>query len=513
MRARFVAAVAVVLAGGCAKDPPTEPGIPRAKSVYVDGGAAPADTGVRALVALRLRDRAALDDLARRLYDPAAPEHRRYLSPADANARFAPTDDDVAQVSAWAASHGLAVARTTSNRTLLELTGTAAAFDDAFSTELHLYTHVNGQNRVLGTPDGIRMPDVAPLAALASLDLAVDGGAAPSSRASSPGAPPDLGLTPANVATAYGLDALYAASARGHGAAIGIVTGGAVREADVRAFWSAFGVARAPHVVRDLMEPAPQHVFEATFDVAWAGVLAPESDVVVYQSPDAATTSLLFAFTEAVTRGEVQVVSDSYAHHESSEPPQTRLLFDQAAELAAVIGTTVIAAAGDSAKPDLPATCPFVTAVGGTTLTLDASGAVVETAWERSGAGPGWFPAPAWQAAVSGDPAHRAVADVALDAGAAYLSVYEGVWRTTGGTSVASPVFAALVAVVDGQRSTRGLAPAGFLNPALYGDRNVQQSFRDITSGGTAAFAAGPGWDAASGWGAPNAAALAQALE
>jgi kumamolisin len=508
----IVVATWFALAAGCKHEPKAD-GIRRASSVYDDGGPAPEDVRVRALFSLKLRDRAALDALVERIYDPSSPDFHRFTSVDDLAARFTPTEDDLASVKAWAEGHGLEVARVTRNRLLVEVSGTVPAFNAALGAELHVYTHKKNKTHVLGTPEGIRMPDASAIDALASLDVGIDAMAPPDTATSKPGAVPALGLRPAMIATSYGLDRLAAQSERGKGASIGIVTGGEARMGDIHAFWDAFDVHRAEPVVVDLMEPPPSRVFEATFDVEWAGVLAPEANLVVYQAPDSRTTSLLFAFTEAATRGEVGVVTDSYAHRESSEPDATRGLYDLGAELAAAIGTTVVAASGDTGEPDLPATCPFVTAVGGTTLTLDASGTPHEEAWERSGAGFSSFPTPRWQRGVLGDASNRAVADVALNSGAEYVAVYSGEWRPTAGTSVAAPVFAAILAVVNGARLRADRRAVGFLNAALYGDADVRGTFRDITSGGTAEFAAAPGWDVPTGWGAPNAEALLRVLK
>ena len=98
--------------------------------------------------------------------------------------------------------------------------------------------------------------------------------------------------------------------------------------------------------------------------------------------------------------------------------------------------------------------------------------------------------------AASSDPAHG---DIVF---------WAGNWWTFGGTSQASPLWAALVADTD-----QGCAsPAGLLGPALYGAGSAT-SFNDITSGTTALFggskySARTGYDLATGWGSPRAAAL-----
>ena len=87
-----------------------------------------------------------------------------------------------------------------------------------------------------------------------------------------------------------------------------------------------------------------------------------------------------------------------------------------------------------------------------------------------------------------------------------------GAWQVYGGTSFSAPVFAGLVAVVNSYRKSKGLPRVGFLNPSLYTSPAVRASFRDVILGGTDQFNAKPGWDYPTGWGAPRAKKLADAL-
>jgi kumamolisin len=105
----------------------------------------------------------------------------------------------------------------------------------------------------------------------------------------------------------------------------------------------------------------------------------------------------------------------------------------------------------------------------------------------------------------------RAAVDVAL-AGSTmpgYWAYYLAKWDRYGGTSIAAPVFAGLLAVVNQHRAAQGSPPVGFLNPFLYRSADVQKAFRDVTEGGTDLHAAKPGWDYPTGFGAPDATVLA----
>jgi hypothetical protein len=113
----------------------------------------------------------------------------------------------------------------------------------------------------------------------------------------------------------------------------------------------------------------------------------------------------------------------------------------------------------------------------------------------------------------------REVPDISVDGdpGSGYAAYYEGAWRPAGGTSVSAPTVAALAALADASPACGG-HPIGFLNAALYraAADAYTADFNDVTSGGNAfdfvsGFAAGPGYDMASGLGTPTA-SLGQTL-
>ena len=93
-----------------------------------------------------------------------------------------------------------------------------------------------------------------------------------------------------------------------------------------------------------------------------------------------------------------------------------------------------------------------------------------------------------------------------------YWRYYLGAWGQNGGTSFAAPVFAGMVAVMNDARAGAGKPRLGFLNPALYRTPAARAALRDVTIGKTKSFAAETGWDFPTGWGAPRAKALADAL-
>ncbi|MDX6204044.1 MAG: kumamolisin, partial [Frankiales bacterium] len=189
-------------------------------------------------------------------------------------------------------------------------------------------------------------------------------------------------------------------------------------------------------------------------------------------------------------------------------------------------GVSVFAASGDdgafckdTASKDVsyPAADPLVIAVGGTTLTLLPT---VEKGWGApnadrisgfygSGGGSSQFPVPPdfWQSVASNGSAVRDVPDISADADmdTGFISWHQrdssGVgWQQSGGTSLASPVSAALyVAELGSRGATNG--GLGDLHSALY--TAPAADFRDVTSGTNGFYTAKPGYDMVTGLGAP----------
>ena len=145
-------------------------------------------------------------------------------------------------------------------------------------------------------------------------------------------------------------------------------------------------------------------------------------------------------------------------------------------------GVTFVAATGDQGSPGYyPAYSPKVLAVGGTTLNLNPNGTYQsETAWSGSGGGTSAYePEPAYQEGVQST-GLRTIPDVAFDAdpntGVGVYDSYDdtdgsGPWVQVGGTSLASPSWAGLIAIANQGRVDAGGStldgPSETL-PALY---------------------------------------------
>jgi kumamolisin len=197
------------------------------------------------------------------------------------------------------------------------------------------------------------------------------------------------------------------------------------------------------------------------------------------------------------------------------------------------MGVTVLAASGDNGASDgstsgtptvdFPAGSPYVVGCGGTKLTLSGNSISSEQAWNELSANEGAtgggvsevFALPSYQQAANVPKARngfvgRGVPDVAGDADpvTGCNVVVDGQPAVIGGTSAVAPLWAGLLALINQSLGTS----VGYVSPLLY-STSVEPSFRDITSGSNGSYSAGPGWDACTGLGSPNGAALLKALQ
>jgi subtilase family serine protease len=316
------------------------------------------------------------------------------------------------------------------------------------------------------------------------------------------------------------------------------------------------------HVVNSLAHAASpwQAAPEEVADTEVVHALAPGAaiaEVLIPSSYTASTAAVSAAVVAALRLGLAQgsVISLSAGAGEQCFTPAEVTQWNQVLQAAQRDRVTVIASMGDSGAAatacppetgsaavkgvDLPASDPLTLAVGGTSLQASqATGAYLgETAWNTSSpaggpaAGGGGFSRlfsrPAYQGGITGIGAARGVPDVAADAdpdtGMALAISDDGqrdILIAGGGTSVAAPLWAAIMALADQDAGRR----LGFVNPALYQigqGAYYHQAFHDVVTGTSTVelgpraitgYQAAPGWDPVTGWGSPNAQVLVPLL-
>jgi kumamolisin len=341
--------------------------------------------------------------------------------------------------------------------------------------------------------------------------------------------------TPPQVGQAYG----FPAGVDGTGRTLALIElGGGFSQTDLDSYFQSLGITgpsvQAVSVDQGANSPtgdADGPDGEVMLDIEVAGSLAPGADQLVYFAPNTDQ-----GFTDAVSEAAhaeptPDVISISWGGPEDSWTEQGRTALDEACADAVALGVTVLAAAGDSGSGDgesdgqphcdFPASSPNVLGCGGTSLTLDSSGAIAaETVW-NDGSGGGAtgggvsaeYPVPSWQADAGVPGSGRGVPDVAgnADPATGYQVLVDGQSIVVGGTSAVAPLWAALLCLLAQQSG----ASFGLVQSVLYqgvAAGQAQPGFNDITSGDNGAYSAGPGWDPCTGLGSPDAAALGSVL-
>src|SRR5215470_3732281 len=458
---------------------------------------------------------------------------------------------DLARIRDVLGRFGIEVTGADAGARRVTVAGPISAFSAAFGASLRLVNSPHPASRRGAVQHRYRVGGLHVPAELDGVVLAVLGlddrpqaapqiRRAPSIAAAAAAAGP-TSYSPVQVAQAYN----FPAGTDGTGQTLAIIElGGGFGSADLDAYFSGLGIA-APSVTavgvdggRNVAGQDPQGADgEVLLDIQVAGAVAPGARQVVYFAPNS-DRGFVDAITTAVHASPTPTaVSISWGQSEDSWTGQARAAMDAAFADAAALGVTVTAAAGDNgsgdrvsdgkAHADFPASSPHALACGGTTLRVNAAGAVsAETVWND---GPGGgatggrvsdtFGLPAWQASAgvpgragTGRPG-RGVPDVAgnADPVTGYQVRVDGRALVVGGTSAVAPLWAALICRMA-QATGKSF---GLMQPLLYAGVSAGTTpagFRDITQGNNGAYQAGPGWDACTGLGVPDATALAARL-
>jgi subtilase family serine protease len=555
-----LAAVAVVAApaGAAARDklPGSVPSWAKASTMK---GAASAGEAVDFRVYLPWRDADGAAALARAVSNPRSSSYGKYLTPAQFRQRFAPSTADVNAVKSWLDDQGFHVVYTPANGHYVAAEGTVSQVESAFAVKLGEYA-VAG--KTLRAPSSeLSVPSSLPVSAVVGVDQSAQlvhtdrvGTDAPPS-AGFRNAPPcssywaekiaaDLpdyqgakqpyapcGWTPAQLRGAYGIEG---SGYDGSGQTVAVIDAYAspTIAADVNEYSSRHGLPAlrpgqfsqvvAPGTYKRPENPAqdPQGWYgEETLDIEAVHTMAPGAKIVYVGAPNN-YQDLDAALNHVVDRRLAQIVTNSYGFSSEFLPPGYIKPYNDTFIQAAIEGIGLYFSSGDGgdevanlgiASVDWPASSPWVTAVGGTSLGVSASnGYVGETGWgtlRAPLAGSTWgtpafqygggggtsrlFAEPSYQQGVVGNDLAtrwgtpgRVVPDVAM-VGDPNTGMLVGQTQTftdgvsydeyrIGGTSLSSPLFAGVMALADQAAG----AAHGFANPALYGASAT--AFRDV---------------------------------
>jgi subtilase family serine protease len=331
------------------------------------------------------------------------------------------------------------------------------------------------------------------------------------------------GYQPSEMQTAYGLSALYAAGLDGTGETIVIVDaiGSPTIAQDAEIFSQVYGLPDLTPANFKVYFPSGQPpvpdtgwATETSLDVEWAHAVAPNAHIALVIAPTPNDTDLQAAILFAIQHHLGHVISNSYGEAESDEPAALLNQWNQLSRLGAARGISVNFSSGDDGDSNpsgitanlilpgvsTPASSPWATAVGGTSLVLDSNNRIAfQTGWGNNltrisdtvgagsppivpplelgfqfgagGGNSGFFAKPDFQRRLGG--AHRLVPDISFLAdpytpaeficdGTSCFGEPEGsgaFFSSVGGTSLACPMFSGLWAIAN-QRVEDGLGQA-----------------------------------------------------
>lgn len=392
------------------------------------------------------------------------------------------------------------------------------------------------------------------------------------------GVPSLSAFTPNQYLTAYGHEAMHRRGFRGEGTSVAVVEIDGFRHSDVAAFDRCFGI-RVPPIRMILAGPKKplEPADETTLDLEVLSAAAPGLNRIYVYEGGSSEAGILR--TTAAALGSRGHHPDAISISLGSCEPQLNLnlafrrALDNVFAVAAGAGISTLVAAGDEGSsackvetPDSktalpllavsePASSPFVTAVGGTNLRLNANNRIAsQITWNDApdffGGGGGGISLlsprrPWWQRVphLHEYGAGRLVPDIAgladvLPGYAIYCTAAACAeapqaspgWVSIGGTSAATPLMAGGVLLADQYAARHRQPPLGFLNPLLYelgAEKAGGGVFYDVTKGNndlgvlTPADAGGgqplgccpatPGYDIATGWGSLKVEGLAKA--
>jgi kumamolisin len=480
---------------------------------------------------------------------------RQHLSREEYAASFGAAPEDVQKIRKFAREFGLQVVpdqlvrKTRANHLghrTAEIRGTNAALSRAFGVKL---VRVREGKRVYRSHVGaISVPEAFQEVIQNVLGLDTRPPAKPRIKTFPRlgGFAPHLGsvsFNPDQIAKLYN----FPTGVTGKGQTIALVElGGGFRPRDLKTYFQRLGipkpVVKAVSVGKGRNHPTGNpngDDAEVMLDIEVAGAVAPGATILVYFAPN--TNRGFFRCVNGIVHDNLHkptILSISWGGAESTWTATDMTSFDEAFQAAAAMGISVFSAAGDNgstdgekgnaAHVDFPASSPNNTSCGGTRL-VSSGGNIAESVWNdgASGGGTGggiseFFPVPQYQTGSSihlpkslnpGGAIGRGVPDVAGDADpvTGYNVRVDGIDSVIGGTSAVAPLWAGLTALIN---ESLGRS-AGFLNPFLY---TVPSALHDVTNGNNdttgqvGGYPAGPGWDACTGLGTPDGAAVLNAI-
>ena len=482
-------------------------------------------------IGLPLRNRAGLDQLLQQIYDPTSTNYHHYLTSEQFTERFGPTEQDYQAVMNFAKASGLTVTTVHPNRMLVDVRGSVGDIEQMLHVKMQEYQHPTEKRTFYA-------PDVEPSVALGVPVLSIGGlnnYSLPRPRlkhvepVTGKTVVPNVGMGPGGGFMGKDFRTAYVPDSKldGTGQVVGLLQFDGYTPSDITYYENVAGLPNVPlvDVLIDGANGQPSGSggeVEVSLDIEMVISMATNiSKVMVYEAPNPSP------FEDLLNRMATDNIAKQLSCSWYQPGGPSNAVTDQIFQQMAAQGQSFFNASGDycayTGPIDFPGDTPYITQVGGTTLTTGSGGSYAsETVWNRGdGVGSGGgistqYPIPSWQTNVNmsankGSTTMRNTPDVALTAENIYVRA-DGLDQTVGGTSCAAPLWAGFTALVNQQAAAYGKSPVGFVNPLVYAlgsTSNYPSIFHDITTGDNTSgsspnqFYAVPGYDVCTGWGTP----------
>ena len=501
-------------------------------------------------VSLVPRDPAGLQSFVNAVSDPSNAMYRHFIRPEQIGARFGLPSSEVGKVAAYLSAQGMKIRLVAKNRLAILADSTVAQAQSAFHTSIQNFSVVPADSLDSGRRYSfMSAPELPKEIAWDVVDVS---GLENFTR-------PHHALVPTQIEGLYAAATLYGLGSQGQGRTVAISNWDGFRISNEVLECSQFGLPVPTQgagsnitveTVEDGNGSAGPEYGEGDLDIQASIAMAPLCHLIIYDDDDPnGNDDPIGTWTQEAEDDSADVITESYGWF--LDIADGAAAHNQHVSMSAE-GITYLAAAGDSGTSleyPYPVIDPEVLTVGGTSATVTSSNSrLSEVVWNNlSGAGGGgWIQTedafnirPPYQStptfeAWAGVPSMtdapcRLLPDLALNADpdTGYSVFIESQDYIIGGTSGASPTCAGGLAVVEQQLVSDGFLPAdanghhrfGRIQNLLYSYNEDASVFFDIVSGNIGTLPNGalsqavPGWDTASGWGAPSFAGLVARVE
>jgi subtilase family serine protease len=523
---------------------------------------------ISVVLVVPLKDANGATEFAERVSKPGDELFGQFITPAEFAARYGADEYDYSFVKNWAKDNQLKITDESVGRTTLTVTGKVSQFEALFNVQLNNYRSPNGDefysastapiipSRIAGQIMAVvGLSSSIHYAPLSKIYRRLGENPLPAMKADTAGGSgPGGAFNTDDLRDAYNRPDLHGTVLQ----KVALFEQGGYAQTDIDKY---IANNRLPNV---LVKPRlvngykggvndPNIELEAVLDVDMIMAMNPAvNEVLVYEDgKDSFDVALLDALADVASDNAVQTFSISYGQDERQAGAKRMDAENQIFVQLAAQGVTVFVSSGDNGaygdtgigyNASDPGAQPLITSVGGTTLFtgkdasygdeeawnllvsgLGATGGGVSAHWTI----PNWQP-PSEVTPNGGSATYRNFPDVAAvgnpETGVAVYSGINGGWIQVGGTSVAAPLWAGYISLLNSALQTVGFPRLGFLNAAFYpfanqyyGEYGILHDVFDGTNGNSTeyrdlpGYSAGLGYDNCTGWGSMNGQGFAAA--